>query len=617
MTSEIGGVKKLLAICTGFLRRDNISAIVTFLISMVVAICLVNTAVSIWRNITFQKDLEKKTSIHNVRAVGSALAKATESLLAANELSMLRLAVAEAGTQHQLKCCRVVLPDGGIVADADPSCITVKKLPESWAGNSKACTETFASNTVMCSFPLQVPGRGGALLEIAAAVDSQAWVGLEPQAAQMSIACLGLAVLWLLHRHARFRLRGIGAIHQALLEASDAEVDVTTLEVDPKLGQEAVIWNKLLGEKQGIQIRAAIDQVRESIQKKSEDDRGLAAACDALPHGLILVGENMRIHYANPAAAVLLQARCSELTNADVSQFITDKRVVEAAHGASDYPTYGRTIVETEPDGSTTSGVLRFIVRPVRREDSGMAMIIIEDITQKKVAEAARKSFLGQAAHELRTPLSNIRLYVESAMEDCKHDPLATGRSLNIINEESRRLERVVSQILSVSEIEAGSFQLKRDDVRLDALLQAVEADYGPQARDKQITLKFNLPPKLPILHADRDKISLALHNLVGNALKYTPQKGHVTVNIAVDTDQIRIEVIDTGIGIALEDRDKIFENFYRARDERVAKVTGSGLGLSIAREVIELHGGDITVESELDKGSTFILTLPITEEAP
>ncbi|MFB0524340.1 MAG: ATP-binding protein, partial [Phycisphaerae bacterium] len=364
------------------------------------------------------------------------------------------------------------------------------------------------------------------------------------------------------------------------------------------------------------------------------DNNELAAACDALPHGLLLVGEDMRIHYSNGAAAALLQTTCGKLTNADVSEFITDQRVIESIQKASDYPSYARTIVEVEPDGSITSrdlgpkdpsrekwrlgtpSLLRFIVRPVRRQDLGIAMVIIEDITQKRVAEVARKSFLGQAAHELRTPLTNIQLYVENALEDCKKDPHATAKCLNVINEESRRLERVVSQILSVSEIETGSLHLKRDDVRLDELLETLKADYKPQAKDKQITLKFNLPPKLPVLQADRDKISLALHNLLGNALKYTPKKGQVIVNAAVDTDHICVEVIDTGIGVSADDAEKIFDRFYRAKDERVANITGSGLGLPIAREVIRLHGGDISVESELNKGSTFTLTLPITEEA-
>jgi two-component system sensor histidine kinase VicK len=242
-------------------------------------------------------------------------------------------------------------------------------------------------------------------------------------------------------------------------------------------------------------------------------------------------------------------------------------------------------------------------------------MVLIEDVTQQRIAEAARNSFLAKAAHELRTPLTNIRLYVENAVDDCGNDLQAVGKCLNVINDESRRLERTVSEVLSVSEIEAGSFDLRRDDVRLDDLLGQIRADHEPTAQKKGITLRFDLPPKLPTVSADRDKISLALHNLLGNALKYTPEGGQVSVSGTVESGQVAFDFADTGIGIRREDLPRIFDKFYRATDQRVADITGSGLGLAITREIVSLHGGTISVESELDKGSTFTLILPITEK--
>jgi two-component system sensor histidine kinase VicK len=108
----------------------------------------------------------------------------------------------------------------------------------------------------------------------------------------------------------------------------------------------------------------------------------------------------------------------------------------------------------------------------------------------------------------------------------------------------------------------------------------------------------------------------LALHNLVGNALKYTPEGGRVAINVEVSPKQILVSVADTGIGISPEDAERIFERFYRAKDPRVAKITGTGLGLTLAREVVRMHGGDITVESQIDQGSTFTMTLPAKVEA-
>jgi PAS domain S-box-containing protein len=585
------------------------------LIFVLVSIFFMNLITSVGYNIFFQKDLKEKAGVQNFRAVGNVLVRATEALIAAGEISMLRRAIAEAGLEHGLEYCRIVLPDGGILADSDPKRITVLDLPDSWKKSSHTYTETFDSHGAILSFPLDVPGRGGACLEIAGSLARPSVTDIESQTAQMTIACLALVVMLLVHHHVRPRLKAIDTIHEALLESKPSKPDMSALEVDPRLGMEALAWNKILRQSQGQQVRATIEQVKDSIQERSKVNVELSAACDALPYGLIVIGERMFIDYVNGAAASLLQTSMNEIKNKEASQFITDQRVIEAIRDAAESPVYKRTLVEVKQDGSISSSVLRFIVRPIRQEDLGVAVVMIEDITQQRMAEEARNSFLASAAHELRTPLTNIRLCAESALEDSEHNSVATLKYLNVVNEESHRLERTVSGILSVAEVEAGSFTLVRDDVHLDVLLKQLKADHEMHAREKQITLEFDIPPKLPVLHADRDKISLALHNLLGNALKYTPERNRVTLQAVQEKDQISIAVSDTGIGMTQEDAEKIFDKFYRAGDERVKEVTGSGLGLAIARQVIRQHGGDITVDTELDKGSTFTLTLPITTE--
>jgi signal transduction histidine kinase len=326
------------------------------------------------------------------------------------------------------------------------------------------------------------------------------------------------------------------------------------------------------------------------------------------------VNKDLGIEYANGAAAVLLQASRDDLTDRDLARVIDDPRVVPAVQDVLDGATRP-AVVERPCDEGTTAGVLRFTIRAICADDSRSVMVLIEDITQQRIAEAARNSFLAKAAHELRTPLTNIRLYVENAVDHCGSDPQAVARSLNVINDESRRLERTVSEVLSVSEIEAGSFDLQRDDVRFDSLMEQIRADHEATAQKKNITLQFDMPPKLPVVSADRDKIALAIHNLVGNALKYTPENGRVTVSVAVESGRIIVDVTDTGIGISKDDLSRVFEKFYRATDQRVTDITGSGLGLAIAREIVGLHGGFISVESELNSGSTFTLVLPVAEE--
>jgi signal transduction histidine kinase len=171
--------------------------------------------------------------------------------------------------------------------------------------------------------------------------------------------------------------------------------------------------------------------------------------------------------------------------------------------------------------------------------------------------------------------------------------------------------------MLSVAEIEAGSMKLNSDDVRLEPLLEELKAEYAAQAAEKQLSLAFELPPKLPVIRGDRDKITMALHNLIGNALKYTPAGGNVRVKVDSNETSVVVRIEDSGIGIAADEMERIFEKFYRAKDRRVAKITGTGLGLALAREVVRMHGGDITLESQLDRGSTFTMRLPATALPP
>jgi signal transduction histidine kinase len=604
---------KLFAMRRDLLRGDSLFALIIF---AVVALFLFNLVASIWNNVVFQKDIKERAGVQQLKALGDMLAKTSEALITANELSLLRRSVAEAGMEHGLRSCRVVLPDGGVLADADPAGISVIELPSSWEGEAPAYSEEIARHSARFVYPLSIPGKGSATLEVAAKIDDRLEAGLAPQTAQMAIACLALASMLLVHRHARFRLKAIGAVHEILLAVRDGNADLSTLELDPRLGCEAVAWNKLLGERQTTQVRMAIQQVKEVVHERSEDAGALAAAFDAIPSGLALVNGKTEIEHVNGAAAVLLQADRGQLNHVPVAQAIPDQRVVAAILKAVENPASQRALIEVERGESVTAGVLRFAVTPIRHAQWPSVLVTIDDITQQRVAEAALKSFLAKAAHELRTPLTNIRLFVEEALEQCERDPVATSRCLNVINEETQRLDRTVAEILSVSQIEAGSFELKRDDVRVEALLEQLKADHEAQAREKRIAYEFDLPPKLPVLQADRDKLALALHNLVGNALKYTLDGGRVAVTAQWERGRLGVAVSDTGIGIGPDEIEKVFEKFYRSRNPLAAQVKGSGLGLAIAREVARLHGGDITVESELGKGSTFTLILPIVEES-
>ncbi len=580
-------------------------------------IVLVAMATSGWWTYQAQRDAVATARRQQVAAVESLLWQSTEVLLAQDEVSAVRRLVADAGRTYNLKRCRIVLPDNGILASSEPSQINLHKLPVTWSDTPMEAGQNTASEMlVTLSHPLQIAGRGSARLDLAAPIDYPLSVFLETQAGVGAIGAAALVSLLLVYRNMRWRLRAMGAIREALLALSQGELSMAALAVGPDLGPEAIAWNDLLIEKDKLSTLVVVGAIRDPVNDRRVNKGDLDAAFDAMSQGLVLINDKLEAKFVNGAAAVFLQTRREQMVGSGVGQFIKYKEVLAAIEGVAAGTVRRRMTLEVKQEGGGSTGVLKFSIRPVRREDSAAAMVIIEDVTQQRVADEARNAFVAQATHELRTPLTNIRLYVETAIEEGEANPSVRTNALNVINQEARRLESIVTEMLSVSEIEAGCFKLNRAEVRLDALFAELLADYEPQARDKSIDLKMNLPPKLPAIKGDRDKINVALHNLVGNALKYTSLKGKVAINVTIDKGTLTVEIVDSGIGIDAEDQKHIFNKFYRAKDPRVSKIVGTGLGLTLAREVVRLHGGEITVDSQLDKGSRFTLTLPIDVEA-
>ena len=588
---------------------------VAFIGIALAAILVASISAGVWWTLRTERESLRQQRIEQVKTIGSLIAPSAETLLATEELSALRRIVADTASKQSLSKCRITMPDGQIVADAEASKITLQKLPPTWTGSGNDAIDVDSTwQNVTAAYPLHIAGRGPAVLEIAAAIDYPLWLQSQAQTGLTIIGAVSLLAVLFVYRTTRSRLRSLGAIRESLLAMEKGEDNENALALNPTYGHEADAWNRLLADRADHRKHAVMEQTREKLVGRGGAD--LRGACDAISQGMILVDERMIVRYANGAAATFLSAKRELIVGGEVAVFVRQANIISALKEAATGQSRKRSTIEVETQTDEGKGVLRYHVRPVRKDDAAAAMILIEDVTQQRVADEARNQFVAQATHELRTPLTNIRLYVETAIEDGENDPALRSKALNVINQESARLERIVDDMLKVAEMEAGSLKLANDDVHLDTILGQLLADYEAQAQEKSIALAFNLAPKLPVIQADRDKLQMAMHNLVGNALKYTPNGGRVAVNVDVADGKLVFEVRDTGIGISKEDQQKVFDKFYRAQDRRVEAIVGTGLGLAIARDMIRLHGGDITVDSELDKGSTFTLTIPTNAEA-
>lgn len=257
-------------------------------------------------------------------------------------------------------------------------------------------------------------------------------------------------------------------------------------------------------------------------------------------------------------------------------------------------------------------GVLNVTCSPLEDASTDSFVWTIRDITQSKLAETMRNQFVETATHELRTPLANIKAYAET-LELTDEIPVEQQKEfVNIINSEATRLSRFVDELLNLSQMDAGSLTISRSETHFDRLLQECIEHARPQIDKKQQTLETQIPAKLPSLNIDKDKVAACLVNLLGNASKYSPEEAVVRIAIEQTSSEICIRVEDSGYGISEEELPRVFNRFFRSNDERVREEPGSGLGLAYTEEVARLHGGRLTVESELDKGSQFTLHLPL-----
>lgn len=539
------------------------------------------------------------------------LSESATALLANNDYTGVRRLLVDSKASAELATCRIELLDGAVLADAQPSKINLAAPPAVWpTGPLDALVAADDETTIRFVQTLNVPGHGRANLLVTAARVTAANATSSVISTLGLVGAIGLLISWGIYRHIRRRVRTLGLIRDALLAADHKQINRDALGLCADHGPEAVAWNRLLEENQALQSSASAERVKTVLGDRREGRGDLEHACDALSVGMIVMDENRTIKLVNGAAAAMLASQRSNMIGKPVAEIIDDEQVAATLASIGNSPQ--RKVLEVQRKAERGGGTLRINIRPLRRDDAGTALITLEDVTQQRIADQARNNFVSQAAHELRTPLTNMRLCLEDALEGTESDPTMIREQFNMLNTEARRLERIVGEMLSVSEIEAGSLQIKQDDVRLDKLFEELQNDYRSQAATKHLTLNFQLPPKYPILLGDRDKLMLVMHNLLGNAVKYTPAGGTVTLAVRSNGSNLVVDFTDTGIGISTEDQAKLFTKFYRAKDTRVSKIVGTGLGLALAREVARLHGGDVTLQSELDKGSTFTLSLPL-----
>ncbi len=250
------------------------------------------------------------------------------------------------------------------------------------------------------------------------------------------------------------------------------------------------------------------------------------------------------------------------------------------------------------------------------RDEIGQLAIAFNNLIDRMAElEDKRRIFVSNASHELKTPLSIIKLLSDSLIQTEKPDPEFIKEFLSDMNKEVERLTRIIERLLDMTQMDSSqtSMQFIHTDIR--EIVQEVYDKLTPLAKNKDISLSLNQPDTEVILPVERDTLTEAVYNIADNSIKYTEPGGNVAISLSRDLGNVYIAVSDTGIGIPKEEVQKIFDRFYRVDKARARETGGTGLGLSIALDAVKLHNGHIEVKSEEAAGSRFTIALPYSEE--
>lgn len=347
--------------------------------------------------------------------------------------------------------------------------------------------------------------------------------------------------------------------------------------------------------------------LRERIVEDDRERTQTSAILNHMTEGLIAVDCHRRIMILNPGAEKILGVESVKALGKSLVEVVRDRNMDDLIGEAiEEHRVIQREIRWAYPD---TKHLLMNAVGISKCEGEVCGFLAFYDITSLRKLEKMRKEFVANVSHELKTPLTSIRGFVETLLAGALRDESRSRDFLIRIEEDADRLHRLIEDLLRLSEIESGEIPLALEEVPLrDAVEKALTVLRQP-IEEKKIAVE-NQTGSLAV-NADRDKLNQVLINLLENAVKFNRQGGKVTLQAEPHENFLKISIEDTGIGIPNEAVPRVFERFFRTDKARSKDEGGTGLGLAIVKHIVELHGGTVSCQSELGKGSTFSFTLP------
>lgn len=345
-------------------------------------------------------------------------------------------------------------------------------------------------------------------------------------------------------------------------------------------------------------------RLAQTLEEITAEKAKLEAVLTYMAEGLLALDPDRRIVLMNPACARLLGLG-APVVDRPVADLLPD---LLPAAGSAD----PATVVPSERTIRRGERVLHAYFAPLRleREHQGL-VVVLRDVTEETRLEGMRRDFVANVSHELRTPLATVKGYVETLLDGAMDDRQVCERFLHTVAAETERMTGLVQDLLLLSQLEhrQASWHMEPVDLR-DPAEQALER-LRPAAERKRLQLILDAPEDLPLVDGDEARLTQVFSNLLSNAVEFTPPGGRVTVSLRTEPGRLACAVEDTGVGIPPQDLARVFERFYRVDKGRSRELGGTGLGLSIAQEIVQAHGGDISIDSTAGQGTRVTFWLP------
>jgi len=352
----------------------------------------------------------------------------------------------------------------------------------------------------------------------------------------------------------------------------------------------------------------------ENLLELASEKSRLNAIIKSISDGVLVINKNGELAYYNYAALKFLDI--PEIKIGDKILPLLNKNINELVEKIFSSQTIllksYTTQIELKPNNEL---IVEAAATPIPHPDGSLAgvVIVLSNITEFKRIELIKSQFVSMVAHELKAPLAAVQGYLNILADEKINLPKEKKQEyLNRSITRLKSLSDLVNDLLDISRMELKTKHREIEDININEIIKNTLQLFEIELKKKELHVEINTQENLPIIKADYNEITRLITNLISNAIKYNKDKGKIIIDVSSSTNYLQIKITDTGIGMKPEEKAKLFNEFFRAKNEKTRGISGTGLGLSIVKKIVDSYYGKIDVDSEFDKGTTFTINLPI-----